>query len=880
MILEHNTKLISVPDTEPSLPAADTLAEVSSEAEGGRQGSPRPETVARYREALALYASGGMTAVRICKQCGVSEVGFRSYLYKYHRGLLLARHGISALTIPDAAHMRLRGRRGQSPAARAKYRDAIAACDSMDYLEYNVSQVARLFGLDGTGLANQLRAHYPDILERREAERRRRGLADNQQRGVRPWCREQYAGAVELLRTSELTLSEVAERCGVSVGGLRHHVLFYHKDLVEQRSDLRECGKSSKRKGHVTGTGRRHEPMPVSKERYQEAVRLYRDTAMTVREIAGKLGLSEKSLASYLRTWCREDAFARRGAEYREGASLSATKHYRKSTAAKYAAAIARLREEPNRPTTEVASEFGLHPECFRQYLKEHEPDLYARQGMMRAPNGRLVSRRSMERYGEAIRLYETTTEDLKSIAGRLGLTYNSLGGFIRRNFPELIERHASIQEGSHREDYSAGAITLTDNGSDRTSKSQIKTEEQYREAVELYRSTGLSCSEISRSCGVSLSGLKGHICKYHRHLMLARYDISCSHAEAGNIRLGQLRGQLPATRAKYRDAIEACDSMDYIEYNVSQIARRFGLDGTNLGKQLRTHYPGVIERREEVRKRLGLSDNLPRGTRPFCGEQYAGAVGLLRADRYITVREAARRCDVSPAGLEQHLLFYHKELVRKRIGIREKAVRQQRKGKITGRGTAHAPNPATVEKYAEALRLYRTTPMSAMQIAARTNVSKKGFYRYLQTWHMDLICRRKGIPYQEGVPVDWSKARKYNPATKAKYAEAIERLRTETDRLTSEIAAEFGLHPECFRQYLKEHEPELYARQGMVKTDNGRLVSRRSMEKYGEAIRLYETTAESLKSLARRFGLNDCSLGQFIKRHFPELIERHTHNT
>ncbi len=447
MILEHNTKSIPAPDAEPSLPAADTPAEIPSEAGGVRRGAPRPETVARYREALALYASGDMTAARICKQCGVSETGFRSYLHKYHRDLLLARHGISAPTIPDAAHMRLRGRRGQTPASHAKYKDAIVACDDEVYLEYNVSQIAHLFKLNPTGLANQLRAHYPDILERREAERRRRGLADNQHRGVRPWCREQYAEAVELLRTTELTLPEVAERCGVSMAGLRQHVLYYHKDLVERRSDLRECGKSSKRKGHVTGTGRRHEPMPETRERYREAVRLYRDTALTVKEIAGKLGLNLHALMSYLQTWHREDLFARRGAEYREGASLSGTKQYKKPTAAKYAAAIARLREEPNRPTTEVASEFGLHPECFRQYLKEHEPELYARQGMMRAPNGRLVSRRSMERYGEAIRLYETTAESLKSIAGRLGLNYVSLGGFIRRNFPELVERRNGTRE-------------------------------------------------------------------------------------------------------------------------------------------------------------------------------------------------------------------------------------------------------------------------------------------------------------------------------------------------------------------------------------------------------------------------------------------------
>lgn len=164
---------------------------------------------------------------------------------------------------------------------------------------------------------------------------------------------------------------------------------------------------------------------------------------------------------------------------------------------------------------------------------------------------------------------------------------------------------------------------------------------------------------------------------------------------------------------------------------------------------------------------------------------------------------------------------------------------------------------------------------MSARKIARHTGVSIKGFYDYLQTWHKDLVCERKGIPYDEGKPVDWSSVRKYNPATAAKYAEAIARLK-EGGRTTAKVAAEFGLHPECFRQYLKEHEPELHSSLGMKKTDSGKMVSPKSMERYREAIHLYATTSESLKSIARRFGLNDCSLGQFIRRQFPELHEQH----
>lgn len=411
--------------------------------------------------------------------------------------------------------------------------------------------------------------------------------------------------------------------------------------------------------------------------------------------------------------------------------------------------------------------------------------------------------------------------------------------------------------------------------GCSRTHRPAPATEEKYREAVELYASTDLTCVEISRRCSVSLAGFKGYIGKYHRHLMLARNGIECSPEKASAIRMDQRRRQKPSTHAKYKEAVAACDSMDYIACNVSQIAREFGLSGTDLGRQLRTHYPGVIERREEVRRRLGLDDNLPRGARPWSKERYAGAVELLRGDRYLTVQEVAERCGVSYTGLEQHLIFYHKELIDNRIKIRKQAVGQQRKGKITGRGSLHAPKPAVVEKYAEALHLYRTTPLSARKIARQTGLPIKGFYRYLQTWHMDLVCARRNIPYEEGQSVDFSKVRKYNPATKVKYADAIRRLK-QSDLTTAAVAAEFGLQPECFRQYLKEHEPELYARQGMTKTANGRAVSQRSMAKYAEAILLYGSTSGSLKSLARRFGVNECSLGQFIKRHFPEAVEGH----
>lgn len=401
------------------------------------------------------------------------------------------------------------------------------------------------------------------------------------------------------------------------------------------------------------------------------------------------------------------------------------------------------------------------------------------------------------------------------------------------------------------------------------------ETVEKYRRAVELYATTRMSCAEICRMCGVTVSGFQAYICKYHRHLLLARNGVACSREEAAYIKLPSFRRQKPATHNKYKEAIEACDSMDYIEMSILQIARMFGLKGTDLGRQLRTHYPDILEFRERTRLRLGVNDNLPRGSRSYCKEQYAKAVELLESDTYITVQKAAEYCGVSYTGLEQHLLFYCKDLVEQRIEIRAKALHRQRKGEITGRGTAHVPSPKLAEKYAEAVNLYRTTPLSMAKIAQETGVPKKGFYEYLHRWCMELVCQRRGISYEEGRPVDFAKASKSHPAAHAKYADAIRRIK-ESGLPTAQVAAEYDLHPETFRNYLKVYEPELYARQGRTKAANGNIVLRRSMEKYEEAMRLYATTTESVKSLARRFGFNDSAFGQFIRRNFPEVDERH----
>ncbi|MDE6085828.1 MAG: hypothetical protein K2G40_05445, partial [Muribaculaceae bacterium] len=145
---------------------------------------------------------------------------------------------------------------GQSRVTHAKYKDAIAACDDAEYISYNVSQIATLFHVSPSGLANQLRRHYPEIIDRREAERQRLGIADSRHRGVRSWARQQYAEAVMHLRDSNDSVEETARIFNLSFTGLKQHLDFYHKALEKNRAERRSDARGCKTPGALTGNGK------------------------------------------------------------------------------------------------------------------------------------------------------------------------------------------------------------------------------------------------------------------------------------------------------------------------------------------------------------------------------------------------------------------------------------------------------------------------------------------------------------------------------------------------------------------------------------------------------------------------------------------------
>ena len=128
----------------------------------------------------------------------------------------------------------------------------------------------------------------------------------------------------------------------------------------------------------------------------------------------------------------------------------------------------------------------------------------------------------------------------------------------------------------------------------------------------------------------------------------------------------------------------------------------------------------------------------------------------------------------------------------------------------ISGNGRIRGSLPETVEKYSEALKMYRDTDLYVKEIVRRTGVALSGFRSYLREWHRDLMLEHRGG--ECNTDEDWinlNRRKRYSKAVANKYAGAIAKLKAGGYTIVP-IASEYGFNPEVFRNYLHKHEPVL----------------------------------------------------------------------
>lgn len=247
-------------------------------------------------------------------------------------------------------------------------------------------RIGKALGIDASVIKEWLRRYrrYGEASLQpwwRENMRSKREEAVSPPRNIRVDPHETFREALQLYMDSDLKRSEVCRRCGVNYNLFSYYLRRYHPRVLA----------AARRKRSLY----HKEQMKQSKRRYRKAIRLYASTDLSCREICERTGVSASGFRSYIHRHHR-DIVQERGRLLAERRTIRP--------------------QGGEKPMSHVLLE-----------------------------NGKNVLLRSTDKYSEAIRIYRTTPESLKSIATRFGLVYNTVGQFIRRNLPEAIRQHKAL---------------------------------------------------------------------------------------------------------------------------------------------------------------------------------------------------------------------------------------------------------------------------------------------------------------------------------------------------------------------------------------------------------------------------------------------------
>ncbi len=188
--------------------------------------------------------------------------------------------------------------------------------------------------------------------------------------------------------------------------------------------------------------------------------------------------------------------------------------------------------------------------------------------------------------YAEALLMYAITPEPLKSITDRLGLRYNSVGNYIRRNYPTVITRHKALLP--KKETVKVRSDVSAQNGN--ASKSRLSKVAKYAEAVamlaEMKQRQCNLLKSVAEKADVNYHALRLHVYTYHRELI--GLDPSKNKEQCS-----------PRSAAKYANAIAILVSSPKQPENfILHVAEQLGLKYHALRAYIYVHHPELAQRR------------------------------------------------------------------------------------------------------------------------------------------------------------------------------------------------------------------------------------------------------------------------------------------
>ena len=576
--------------------------------------------------------------------------------------------------IQEQRIFRYMARYGQHPKTEAVYRDAIMACQSIDNLEFTITDIARKYQLKPECLRNQLKRHFPEVFARREKMRDTLGYSRPGNRGLKKATVEKYADAIQTLRETHLTIREVAERCNVSYQGLQQHLLFYHKDIAESRllyrtDALLKTVDRNDWKGSASPTGGVRGPKPETVALYAQALELYRTTDLTIRQIAAQCNVPLQNLACYIRKWYREDMGKRRlkRLERRYDSHNNGEKKMDMSVQAvawrRYAPVLEMLRQGAS--FHEAAIEACCTTNNLRNWVKANYPDLakiVMAANMVPLPEGTKCKRESWDYFKDAVKEYCETDTPLKHIAGSHGIRATSLRAFLVKHFPSAIARRREREAKKQEHRRKAWAESKV--------KAQLKMEAYYRavrdkyaEAIELYATGDYSTEQLATQFGFSPHAFASYLHAHYPDLVEKRrakrkdWLLQAKKEHRDNLE------ERKRIRAQLMEQVFSPALTDYLkgEEPVFVIAQRYGLKTYSIQNYLKLHHPELIQQRME---------NLARAL----DDKYAAAIKDYVSTN-LPIDRIADKYALSSNGIRNYMKMHCPDLWNQRPSVKKVAI-------------------------------------------------------------------------------------------------------------------------------------------------------------------------------------------------------------
>lgn len=232
-----------------------------------------------------------------------------------------------------------------------------------------------------------------------------------------------------------------------------------------------------------------------------------------------------------------------------------------------------------------------------------------------------MKDKRLKAEYAEALLIYATTVEPLKSITDRLGLRYNTVVNYIRYNYPHIVSQHKSLLP---------------------------KDEEVFAEGVAQLCRGGLSPRQVKEQLGYGQRFLH-YVRKNFPELCRRRWDDSHTKSRPGKV-------------AKYAEAVAMLTEMKRQQHNVlRKVAEEVGLNYDSLRMYVYAYHRELIG--------LDPAKNKSRSN-PRSAAKYAVAIARLAAEPkrpQNIIRHVAEELGLSYHALRWYIYNHHPELSQRR---------------------------------------------------------------------------------------------------------------------------------------------------------------------------------------------------------------------